>query len=98
MPEIEAAAALPPVESFDSTEVYGDDSVSDWLDDLSEETTDVENLPDWLYDAIGFTGELEMPDDYEDPDWLGELGADVEETVRESKPVAGADDVQASWS
>jgi hypothetical protein len=94
LPEIETAAAFPPVESFDSTEVFGDDSVSDWLDDLSEETTDVENLPDWLYDAIGFTGELEMPDDYEDPDWLGELGADMEETVRESKPKASADEAQ----
>ena len=68
----------------------GDDEASaGWLADLSEEASDDEDLPDWLYDAIGFTGELEKPDDFEEPDWLREFGGDAEEP-RDGGPAANA--------
>jgi hypothetical protein len=93
-PEVESSGAFPTDDAFDVDETHEDGDSSDWLDDLSEDSTDMENLPDWLYDAIGFTGELESPDEYEDPGWLGELDGDGEETLRESQPKTDADVVR----
>jgi hypothetical protein len=90
-PDVGPPVAFPSDDSFDTGDSGDVGDPSDWLDDLSEDTTDVENLPDWLYDAIGFTGELDMPDDYEEPEWLEELGLDKDGPARENRPMTSED-------
>jgi hypothetical protein len=71
-------------------------SEDDWIEALG--TYDNNNQPpDWLYEAVGFTGESELPDDYDLPEWLSEpssLGENdiVEESSAGDSPEAIGDD------
>lgn len=96
--DIETAAAKPSDDLLDKGEARDIGDTADWLTDLGEDTDDIKDLPDWLYDAIGFTGELDMPDDYEEPEWLDELGGDKEETARQKQPPVSKDAAQQDAS
>ena len=60
-----------------------------WLDQIAPEPEVDDELPDWLYEAVGFTDELNMPSDYASPEWLQEPVNDSGEQFDDS---VGAED------
>jgi tetratricopeptide (TPR) repeat protein len=49
---------------------------AEWLTQIAPDTKLDNELPDWLYEAVGLTDELKMPADYEVPEWLQESADD----------------------
>jgi tetratricopeptide (TPR) repeat protein len=88
-----------PIEPIQGSSNVKKDSDINMLSTLREDTNESASAPDWLFDAIGFTGALDLSETGELPGWLDESRLESEPPPNDySRPKATIDAAEEAIS
>lgn len=80
--ELASWAELAADEDQLDSDSYSRTDAADWLDQIAPEREEVNELPDWIYESVGFDDETSLQSGYELPDWLKDTPRDDVESSK----------------